>query len=172
MPGEITGISFWVCLDNMSTGLQHLRRPSQKQHAHLVDKVVRELQVTDDGLNKELGLEQKITLCWIPSNLLPADIKSKSLSNLDYTSLWLQGPPLFQDEAQLRDHSFTWFFKSTVTKNTDFQMNPQSAPKHPLSLKLDSQVLFTKELEEKCITFNELHTFRNVGQILKFTKHN
>ena len=59
-PAEIREVSWFLVLDSMSTAWQLILGTVQLVHARLLEKIVRELQLVDQGFQTTKDLEDKL----------------------------------------------------------------------------------------------------------------
>ena len=82
-------------------------------------KICRELIQIDNCLNSELKLNKVLKFVWVPSEMLPADVNSKSAKCFTPPDLFLYGPPVFRND-DLVDNIYATF-TGKFEKGKDFK---------------------------------------------------
>ena len=90
----------------MPTGQQFFALPNQKAHIGIVEKVQKELCLVDRCVNLELKLNKKIKFLWVDSASNPADVNSKTNTDITMPPIFLYGPSLFWPITRLQSHCF------------------------------------------------------------------
>ena len=118
---EFQSIEYSLLTDSLSTALQLIGAPKQCKHARLQEKVIRELNTIELGLNKQLKLDKKIYFMWVSTENMPADINSKSPKTFKQSALWINGPALLLQSTTIKNQE-TWgtFYNSTFSKTDTF----------------------------------------------------
>ena len=129
-PAELRKVSWFLCLDSMSSAWQLIRGTVQLMHQRLLDKIVRELQMVDQGFKSSKDLENKfLHFLWVPSRILPADIASKTQSEFHPPDIWTHGPDLYRSPEQLiMNHRYAHFHNNKFFKDPNFNLGHQASP--------------------------------------------
>ena len=123
-PAELKEVSWFLVLDSMSTAWQLILGTVQLVHARLLEKIVRELQLLDQGFQTSKDLENTpLHFLWLPSGLLPADIASKSQTNFTPPDIWIHGPDIYRAPDQLiMNHRYAHYQNNQFFRDTTFNL--------------------------------------------------